>query len=81
MIDINMLFMSLKASWISTLLTASPTVHCWSQIPYGCFKQFLDCNTKLVFNFDFSVHFDHMNCLYPFYKEVFICYNSVLVMF
>ena len=52
MIDIKMLFMSLKASWITKLLNANPATQNWAQLPNKYFKKFLECNTKLVFNFD-----------------------------
>jgi len=76
MIDLDSLFMSLKASWITKLVNANPTIHNWSQLPYSYFKQFLDCGTKLKFNFDATVEFDDMNCLNSFYKVAFKCYNN-----
>jgi len=76
MIDVNMLFMSLKASWITKLLSANPCLHNWAQLPYKYFKPFLECNTNLMFNYDSSVEFDDLNCLNSFYKDAFLCYSN-----
>jgi len=75
MIDINTLFMSFKAVWITRLLQCDPLIHSWAQIPYVHYKPFLECNANLRFNFDSQVVFPELRNLNIFYKDVLLCFN------
>ena len=74
MIDVKTLFMSFKAIWINKLLSCSPNVHSWSQLPYMYYKPFLDCDKTLCFNIDRKVGFCKIEQLSTFYKEVLYCF-------
>jgi len=78
MIDIETMFISLKAAWVPRLLKSTPTIHSWSQLPYIYFKPLLECNNKLVFDIDRSVEFVYLKNIPSFYKEIFECYNEAL---
>ena len=79
MIDTDILFKSLKASWVTKLLNADPTAHNWLQLPYVHYRFLLDYNANLRFNFESSVGFEGIDSLPPFHKEVFKCYKEVFV--
>ncbi len=76
MIDIKLLFNSLKAVWITKLFKCDPYIHRWAQLANVYYKPFLQCNTNLVFNIDESNCFDKLQCLSAFYKDVLLCFNK-----
>ncbi len=80
MIDVNVLFMSLKAFWVSRLLVCDPAVHSWAQLPSMYYKPFLLCNSNLIFNFDNARGFSELQCLAPFYRDVLLYYNKAYVL-
>lgn len=79
MVDVNILFMSLKAVWISRLLRCDPNIHNWSQLPYSYYNSFLQCNRNLVFNFDSVTGFHELQSLNPFYRDALLYFNSAYV--
>jgi len=79
MVDVNVLFMSLKAVWISRLLKCDPDVYSWAQLPCIYYKSFFQANSNLVFNFDNDVEFAEMKSLSPFYRDALLFYNTAYV--
>jgi len=79
MLDLNTLFMSLKAIWVNKLLVCNPNQHNWAQIPCNYFIPFRICNLNLCFNFDNDIHFPELNQLCSFYRDVFTNYNKACI--
>jgi len=75
----NVLFMSLKAVWVSRLLKCDPILYSWAQLPNIYFKAFLQCNCKLIFNFDNVKGFPELQNLSPFYRDALLYYNTAYV--
>ena len=76
MIDINTLFQSLKAAWIARIINADPCKSRWCQLAYTTLNIFLECNSKLMFNFDSNANFPDLQSMIPFYKEAVFAYNK-----
>ena len=76
MIVVNVLFMSLKAFWVSRLLVRDTAIHIWAQLPSIYYKPFILCNSTLMFDFDNARGFSELQCLVPFYRDVWLYYNK-----
>jgi len=79
MVDVNVLFKSLKAVWISRLCNCDPCVYSWAQLPCIYYKSFIEANCKLIFNFDSVAGFTEIQNLSPFYRDVLLYYNTAYV--
>ena len=79
MVDIESIFRSFKAVWVSRIFQSNPCIHGWVQLAHHYLKPFLDCSEDLVFNFDSTVNFCEIQKLNSFYKEVFASYNTAFV--
>ena len=79
MVDIESIFRSFKAVWVSRIFQSNPCIHGWVQLAHHYLKPFLNCSEDLVFNFDSTVNFCEIQKLNSFYKEVFASYNTAFV--
>ena len=80
MVNLNVLFTSFKAVWITRILQCDPVIHSWAQLPYVYYKPFLECSTNLVFNIDSSVLFEELADLNTFYRHVLLSFNKAFVL-
>ena len=79
MVDIESIFRSFKAVWVSRIFQSNPCIHGSVQLAHHYLKPFLNCSDDLVFNFDSTVNFCEIQKLNSFYKEVFASYNTAFV--
>lgn len=78
MIDVVSFFSALKATWMNRIMSANPEIHSWAQIPLKYLGEYNIGENKYQFNIDSSVNFNQLKPLPPFYREVFMSYNSAL---
>ena len=76
MINMQLFFNALKASWISRIQAADPNTCNWVQLPKIYLYKLDEQGLKFRFNFDESVIFADVENIPCFYKQAFKHYNK-----
>ena len=71
MMNMQLFFNALKASWIKRIQTADPNTCNWVQLPKIYLYKLDEQGLSLRFNFDESVIFDEVKDIPSFYKQAF----------
>ena len=79
MMDMQLFFNALKASWINRIQTADPNTCNWVQLPKIYLYKLDEQGLNFRFNFDESVIFDEVKDIPGFYKQPFKYYNKASV--
>ena len=79
MMNMQLFFNALKASWINRIQTADPNTCNWVQLPKIYLHKLDEQGLNFRFNFDESVIFDEVKDIPSFYKQAFKYYNKAFV--
>ena len=75
MVDIESMFMALKATWVGRIIAADPTKHVWAQLAHIFMTKVAILTDISGFSLDKEIGFPALESIHPFYKEVVYGYS------
>ena len=75
MVDIESMFMALKATWVGRIIAADPTKHGWAQLAHIFMTKVASLTDISGFSLDKETGFPALESIHPFHKEVVYGYS------
>ena len=75
MVDVESMFMALKAAWLYRITISDPTESSWVQLANYFMRQLVGSNNVLDFILDKNIVLPVLKDIHPFYREVILGYS------
>ena len=80
MVDLDSIFSSFKAAWVSCIFKADPEKDNWVQIPISIFSQLGGLDVLREFSFEHCSEMSELDHIPLFYKDVIVSYSKAFTL-